>query len=888
MTLRKKPLGARPLVQHALRPLIFALHGALLTLAHLPLAQAADAPMPDPETLELTQHSSSVELGAGTVGSSSYKFGEYNGLQNQGGYGIANLDLNGGAPYDSDDTTRWSLQAHDLGLDSREIQLDYGQQGSYRIRLDYDELRRNRSDSYQTPYLGAGSKTLTLPSNWVVPVVPRVSATAANARGLAADVAQSPALVAGVPTAPSNAQRATSAALQAADLPAFHAVKLDTPRQRSSVELLTQMDARWSLLASFRHEDKTGLKPMGSATRQTGSDIAAIIPDVIDQSTEQMDVALHFKGTNSFLRLGYYGSFFTNHVDRMSWQNWATLATPNMNTMSSAPSNAFHQLSGTGGYDLSKTTHLVVDLALGRSTQDDRFLTDATTPVVPLSSAQAVVESRSLSLKLTGRPTERLQLAAGYKFDVRENHTPVNTYQFSDNNQPVAPLNSFNGAVVAQNANANLPYSKRLNRLDLDADYRLGAGQSLKAGVEYQTTDRWCEGSWISCVEAATTNENTLRLEYRNSSWDNVSARVGVEHGSRTISNYNENAFLALVPFANATPTGAPAGTTAYGTMVANGLNGWGPNSGFNPAAPAGSALAFFFPGNNALSNALYGNENRISELPGMRQYNMADREQDKLKLSANWQVQEQWNLQGGVKLHKDDYLHSRYGLQEASGWTLNLDANYQPSDDLSLNAFYTFEDQHTKSAGNTYTANSNAASVNGSTIVSGGCYATIASRNLNNKTDPCNNWSADLHDQIDTLGLAFRYKGMMGGKLQLTGDISVTRAVTDTAFGGGNYVNNPLAVTGAPAGTVAAFYIPAVPLPTVTTKTFDLHLVADYALDKMSTVRVGYLYSYLFSQDWAFDAMQAGGLTQMVPSYEQSAQYSVHAAAVTYVYRFR
>jgi hypothetical protein len=55
-----------------------------------------------------------------------------------------------------------------------------------------------------------------------------------------------------------------------------------------------------------------------------------------------------------------------------------------------------------------------------------------------------------------------------------------------------------------------------------------------------------------------------------------------------------------------------------------------------------------------------------------------------------------------------------------------------------------------------------------------------------------------------------------------------------------------------------------------------------------MSTVRVGYLYSYLYSQDWAFDAMQAGGLTQMVPSYEQSAQYAVHAAAITYVYRFR
>jgi hypothetical protein len=389
-------------------------------------------------------------------------------------------------------------------------------------------------------------------------------------------------------------------------------------------------------------------------------------------------------------------------------------------------------------------------------------------------------------------------------------------------------------------------------------------------------------------VEAANTEENILRLEYRNSVVDNLSGRIGYERAGRTVKNYNENAFLSLVPYANVSPTGAPGGATAYGTMVANGLNGWGPNSGFNPAAPAGSALAFFFPGNNALSNALYGNENRISELPGLRQYNMADRNQDKVKAGVNWQANEEWGVQAGVKLHKDDYANSVYGLKEASGWSLNLDANYQASEDLSVGAFYTLEDQHTKSAGNTYTANSNAANVGTFTAISGGCYATIATRNLNNKTDTCNNWTADLHDQIDTLGVAFSASGLLAGKLHLKGDVSVTHAVTDTAFGGGNYVNNPLAVAGAPVGTIAAFYIPATSLPKVTTKTLDLRMMADYAVDKMRTVRLGYAYSYLYSQDWAYDGMQAGGLTQLLPSYEQSPNYSVHAIALSYVLRFR
>jgi MtrB/PioB family decaheme-associated outer membrane protein len=869
------------------RTLSWAVHAALLTMAHISNAHAADAAA-NPEVTELTQHSSSVEVGVGYVGSSSYKAGEYNGLQKQGSYGVGNVDLRGGGSYDSEDATRWRLQANDLGLDNRELSVEYGQQGSFRLRLDYDEIRRNRSDTYQTPYQGAGSKNLSLPGNWVVPVVPRVSATTPNARGLFPEVAASPAIVAGVPTLPTPAQQAASNALLSADAPAFHAVELATKRKRTDVGFSVFVDPRWELKAGFRHEDKQGLKPMGTATRQTGSDIAAVIPDLIDQSTEQVDLAMHYTGDHSFLQLGYYGSFFGNHVDGMTWQNWAKLTSPNINTMSSAPSNDFHQLNLTGGYDFSRSTRLVVDAALGRSTQNEHLMSDATTPVVPVSSANAVVDSKSLSLKLTGRATSDLQLAAVYKYDARDNHTPVNTFQFSDNNQPVAPLNSFNGAVVAQNANANTPYSKRVNKLGLDADYRLAKGQSVKAGYEYQGTDRWCEGSWINCVEAANTEDNILRLEYRNSVVENLNGRIGFEHGSRTVKNYNENAFLAMVPYANVSPTGAPGGATAYGTMVANGLNGWGPNSGFSPAA-SNAALAYFFPGNNAMSNAYYANENRISELPGLRQYNMADRIQDKFKTAINWQASEEWALQAGVKAHKDDYANSVYGLKESSGWSLNLDASYQASEDLSVTGFYTLEDQHAKSAGNTYSPNSSATAVNTNfTAVSGGCYSTIATRNANFKTDPCNNWTADLHDQIDTLGLAFSAKGLLAGKLQLNGDVSVTHAVTDTVFGGGNYVNNPLAVGSAPVSTIAAFYIPATSLPKVTTKTFDLHLTANYAVDKMRTVRVGYLYSYLYSQDWAYEGMQAGGLTQMLPSYEQNANYAVHAIAVSYVLRFR
>src|SRR3984893_6819557 len=149
-----------------LRASVQACTGALAPLALGVPAQAADT-----SAAELTQPTSTVEAGVGSVSRSSFKFGEYNGLQDRGPFAIGNLDLRGGGRYDSDDTSRWAIQGRDLGLDTRSLLLDYGKQGSFRFGIGYDELRRNYSDSYQTPYLGVGSGNFVLPADLLKPLV---------------------------------------------------------------------------------------------------------------------------------------------------------------------------------------------------------------------------------------------------------------------------------------------------------------------------------------------------------------------------------------------------------------------------------------------------------------------------------------------------------------------------------------------------------------------------------------------------------------------------------------------------------------------------------------------------------------------------------------------
>ncbi len=876
----------------ALRTSVAAVRGALLTLGLLGGLQAAQAE--DAAVAALTQPASVVEVGIGNTSDASAKAHEYDGIKRKGSFFIGSFDLRGGGSYDSNDVTRWRIWGLDLGTDNRSLGIEQSLQGQGRISISYEEFQRNKADSYQTPLLGAGTNRLTLPSTWIVPVVPRVSTTAANARGFSTDVTNSNALVTGVSTAPTAAMLAQAAAMQASDLPLFNSVPLGTKRTAFTFNAMVNFGSRWDATASMKHEDRLGLKAMGTVTRFTGGDTSTIIPDLIDQNHDQVMLGLNYTGDQLVVQTHYSLSALTNNVSGMTWGNWSTPGSANnLQTMSSAPSNALHQFGVNANVRFTSTTRLAGSLSYGRNTQDQAFLTDASTPLVPTASLHGLVVTKAASLKLSSRPVSGLNLAAAAKVDDRDNQTPVNNYAFYDAGELKSGTSVFTAAYPTlglgsnANINANRAYSKKLTQANLDADFTIVTGHVLRAGYEANKITRGCTGSWIACADANTAKEHSLRGEYQFSALDTLSGRLGVSRADRTV-DYNENAFLAVVPMANVSPTGAPGGSTAYGTMTGLGYSGYGPVLGLNPLPTAGTAAAFFLANNNALPNALYANQNRISELIGMRRYNMADRTRDKLRSSLSWQAAEAFTVQAGVDVNRDNYGHSVYGLQQAKGWAANLDASYAASDNFTLAAYATVEDQRSRSAGNTYTANSTAVNVNGFTAISGGCYGTIALRNASNKIDPCLDWTAENHDRVTTLGLAATRKNLLGGKLDLNGGLSLSDARTGNATNGGNYANNPLAVAGAAAGTVAAFYIAATPLPDITTKTVELRAGARWRLDETRSLRVAYLYQHMRSSDWAYDGLQAGGLAGVLPTFEQAPSYTVHTVSLAYLVSFR
>jgi MtrB/PioB family decaheme-associated outer membrane protein len=843
-----------------------------------------------------------VQFGVGGVSDSSFKFGEYNGLYNSGPWGIGNFDIRGGGAYDSKDTWRWRFQGSNVGLQDRNVSLEFGKQGKYQVRFVYDEILANRSNQYQTPYLGAGTNNLTLPSTWIKPVVPQLNATSLNLRSLD-PVAGTGSYynASGVLTAPTAAQLATLSSIRAADLPLFQNVNLSTKRIRGDAQLLYSPTEKLDIPLSYSREQKSGKRAMGAVAAQVSSN-AVIMPYVVDWSTDQASAAVNYKWTKLYVSLGYYGSYFHNNTTSMTWQDIADATKTATATLAEEPSNQFSQLTATAAYKISSTAKLVVAGSYGRNTQDDPFLGPSTAQNgqlawgLPRNSLGGLVVNSMAQAKFTAKKGKNWDFVAAYKFEDRDNQTPVSTYLFMDANEAksgTSPFGGLNGLPTTLGSNTNIyanrAYSKLSHQVNTEAEYALNKSQYFLFGYDWNRTDRSCPGSWIVCSDAPVVNENTIRAGYHKSRGV-FTARVDYSYAFRR-GAYNENAFLALVPEANVTPTGG-ASTSVYGYLQSTGLTAFGPVAGLPSGTQTGDA-AIYSPLNNIVPQQFYGSRNNINEIPGFRRYFVADRDRNHARTEFVWQAKEKFQLQGTGQATDDNYINSKLGLRRDTAWAATMDASYTPTADFVVDVFYTYDNRRYNSAGDAYGSNSTTASQGqaANTVVSGGCFATIAAKNASAKIDPCLNFSKNDRDKIDTVGLTLRKEHLAGNKLQLANEVMYTRARTSIGVAGGSYVNNPLALA-APAppltgGTPAVFYIPAADYPLLRNDQISVVPNATYAISKSASLQGFYWFQKLMASDWQYQGLQYGTGTSYLPTNEHAPSYAVNVAGLSLNWAF-
>ena len=528
--------------------LALAVQGALIAMFTLPMIAQAEEAAVD-EAAALTHPTNSVELGVTSVSRNSAKFGEYNGLDENGAYGIANINLRGGNGYEQgDNNTRWQIKGVDLGTTSREIGAEISSQGQWDVGVKFDELKHNITDSYQTPQQGKmGGNTFTLPSDFGY----INSAT-------------------GQPSANT---------LNATQLGYLHTEKVGTSRNNTSLTAGYVLSPELSFKLDFNHLNQTGAKLIGVATQggltlgtSTGrAEAVNIMMNPTNYTTDNINLALNWVGDKGHLTGGYYGSFFRDAYNSFTSQNNLATGAPgagsgsfNTNTMSTAPDNQFHQLNLSGGYTLTPSTKVAGGLSYGRNYQNDIYSSAVMQAGgLPQSRLDGLVVNTHADFKLTNQTSKDLMLGAGLKYNERDNRTNSNTYKFVN--------------IAAGNDTAtSTPMSNRKTELGLSADYRLTNNQKINVAYEHDWFKRWCDSyltngnnpGGAECAVSPSNREDILGLTYKLVPSENVKLNVGYKYADRN-SKFNHSA------------------VTPLGVTVGSGIINGADLSGFIPAFEA-------------------------------------------------------------------------------------------------------------------------------------------------------------------------------------------------------------------------------------------------------------------------------------------------------------
>jgi MtrB/PioB family decaheme-associated outer membrane protein len=212
-------------------------------LAALPAAAQDDA-----DLAALTKPQSSAEVGVGVVSDDNLRFGRYSGLNEEGAYGLLGIDVR---TRDDATGTWFKVRGSNLGLESRELRLDYERQGQWGYSLEFSQTPRYIPYVFNTTLTGIETGTQT------------EGGTAARD------------------------------------------VQLSTRRDKLGLGYTRQLGGGWSTSVQYRHEEKTG-------TRNWGHHSVRFLVDPIDYTTQLLEAAVGYADKRLQLRFGYFGTDFDN------------------------------------------------------------------------------------------------------------------------------------------------------------------------------------------------------------------------------------------------------------------------------------------------------------------------------------------------------------------------------------------------------------------------------------------------------------------------------------------------------------------------------------------------------------------------------------------------
>ncbi len=374
----------------------------------------------------LNTGASTASVGVGYASDDARRFGQYNGINEDGFYGL--LDFNWVKR--NDETGTWTrIFGRDVGLQDRQLRFEQQRQGNWGYSIDYSRVPRFEPLIANTAVVGIGSNNLVIPAT----------------------------LTPGSP------------------------IELGTKRTILGLGVDKYFAGNWDVQVKFRNEEKDGTRIFGRGTTGTGPVGSfgqfEFGPEPIDATTRQLEAKVNYNGGALLLTGGYYGTMYNNKFDSGLNFTGGLAGLSSFTPIALPPDNQSHQIYVSGNYAFTPTTRSTFKLAWGKITQDAAFVTGPNVPRAPGTGDNlgGKIDSKLAQFGITARPMPKLSLFADFRVEDRDDKTPVLVYF-------TPPPTTSNGE--------NEPRSIKTTAAKAEANYALPEGFRIIGGVGWEEKKR--------------------------------------------------------------------------------------------------------------------------------------------------------------------------------------------------------------------------------------------------------------------------------------------------------------------------------------------------------------------------------------------------------------
>jgi len=607
---------------------------------------------------------------------------------------------------------------------------------------------------------------------------------------------------------------------------AFRQVDVASTRKNSTFSGGYNFDPRWNVQFNYNHLDQSGAKLISAASSGVttiggawAKEAPVTLMNPTNYTTDTLNLAANWTGDKGYMTVSYFSSYFRNADDRLSWMN--PMGTGNTLSLNSTRTTA---TTLAGGYQPNM-----------------------------LSTAP-------------GNDFNQLNLTGGYNFSPATKLVGGLSYGRNTQNASYVvdlmqagglPQNSLDALVVSTHADLKLTNQTRRD-LVLTAGMKYNQRDNQTASNTYKFLD--LGAATETSVSTPMSNSKTqleIAADYRLSPNNRLHLGYEYEDVKRWCNNALSNNAVGVVPnpgYVVSNSSCAQIPESKENKLVAGYKLKMGETINFTAGYTYSDRKADV---NASFYSPLQANKQGY-ENPGYRAFFDASRSEQLLKAGINWQANDKLSFGLNARYLDDNYGDSPLGVQKGNSWSTNLDATYGYSEDGAVSAYLSMQNRQRdllNQAGN---------------VVG----LVVASPTL---------WTNRLSDKDQTLGFNAAQKGLMGGKLELVGDLSVTigQSMYHTDISG--YAPSIKAPT-----CDAATLLACGDTPEIYSKTLQFKLTGTYQVDKKSKVAVGYMFQQLTTNDYYYNVYQYGySSSTVLPTNQQAPNYTVNALSVSYIYNF-